>query len=168
MRGASPRRARPFRPAPIRVLMRREAAKDGEGRVAFAVKAAIADAGAKTFSLRAQKTMYGGKAIAVGDTVYLFASETHGGAGLIGKGIVTAADHAGVRKPKGVARYTPRVSIEVTRTASAKRPLGRAQLRPFIGKGGVRGELADRFYKQATDKIIGLSDAAAAWLEGWV
>ena len=67
-----------------------------------------------------------------------------------------------------IARDTPRVSIEVTRTATAKRPLGRAELRPFIGKGGVQGELADRLYKQATDKIIGLSDAAAAWLEGWV
>ncbi|MBU6444841.1 MAG: hypothetical protein KGR48_13130 [Alphaproteobacteria bacterium] len=136
--------------------------------MAFALKAAIADTGAKVFVLRAQKTMYGGKAIAAGDTVYVFASENEGGPGLIAKGIVTAADHAGVKKPEGVARYTPRVSIEVTRAATATRPLGRAQLRPFIGKGGVRGELADRFYKQATDKIIGLSDEAAAWLDGWV
>ncbi len=133
--------------------------------MAFAVKAAIAEIGAQTFSFSAQKTMYGGKAIAVGDTVYLFASETHGGCGLIGKGVVTAADHAGVKKPDGVARYTPRVSIEVTRTATAKRALGRAELRPFIGQGGPQGELADRLYKQATDKIIGLSDAAAAFLQ---
>ncbi len=148
--------------------------------MAFAVKAAIADSGAQTFSFAAQKTMYGGKKIAKGDTVYLFASETHGGCGLIGKGVVTAADHAGVAKPKlsspvygggppkgrgGGVRYTPRVSIEVRRTGSVRRPLGRAELRPFIGTGGVRGELADRLYKQATDKIIGLSDGAAAWLE---
>ena len=136
--------------------------------MAFALKAAIADTGAKVFVLRAQKTMYGGKAIAAGDTVFIFASENEGGPGLIARGIVTAADHAGVKKPEGVARYTPRVSIEVRRTATAKRPLGRDELRPFIGKGGPRGELADRLYKQATNKIIALSDEAAAWLEGFL
>ena len=141
--------------------------------MAFALKAAIADTGATVFVLRAQKTMYGGKAIAKGDTVFIFASENEGGLGLIARGIVTAADHAGVKKPEGVARYTPRVSIEVRRTATASRPLGRDELRHFIGKAhvgknGPRGELADRLYKQATNKIIGLSDAAAAWLEGWV
>ena len=141
--------------------------------MAFAVKAAIAEIGAQTFSFSAQKTMYGGKAISAGDTVYIFASENEGGPGLIARGIVTAADHAGVKKPEGVARYTPRVSIEVRRTATAKRPLGRAELRPFIGKAhvgknGPRGELADRLYKQATNKIIALSDEAAKWLEEWV
>ena len=136
--------------------------------MAFAVKAAIAEIGAQTFSFSAQKTMYGGKAIAKGDTVYVFASENEGGPGLIARGIVTAADHAGVKKPEGVARYTPRVSIEVKRTATASRPLGRAELRPFIGQGGAKGELADRLYMQATNKIIALSDAAAKWLEGWV
>ncbi len=44
--------------------------------------------------------------------------------------------------------------------------MGREQLRPHIGKGGGKGELADRLYKQATDKIIGVSDAAAKVLEG--
>ena len=68
-------------------------------------------------------------------------------------------------------RYTPRVSIEVKRTATAKRPLGRDALRPFIGKPHIgksdpRAELAHRLYKQATDKIIGVSDAAAVVLEG--
>lgn len=62
--------------------------------------------------------MYGGKDIAVGDTVYIIASENEGGQGLIAKGVVTAADHADVAKPKGIARDTPRVGIEVKRTAS--------------------------------------------------
>ena len=134
--------------------------------MAYAVKAAIADAGARRFVLPAQKTMYGGKAIAVGDTLYIFASETHGGEGLIARGVVTAVDTSGVAKPKGMERYTPRVSIAVKRTATAKHPLGRTELRPHIGKGGAKGELADRFYKQATDKIIGMSDAAVKVLEG--
>jgi len=136
----------------------------------FVVKAEVADPGAKTFSFKAQKTMYGGKEIAVGDTVYIIASENEGGPGLIAKGIVTAADHSAVAKPKGVARYTPRVSIEVKRTATARRRLGRDELRPYIGKphigkSGPRAELADRLYKQATDKIIAVSDAAAAFLQ---
>jgi hypothetical protein len=43
--------------------------------MAFAIKATIGDARAKTFALSAQKTMYGSKHIAAGDTVFLFASE---------------------------------------------------------------------------------------------
>ena len=58
----------------------------------FAIKAAISDARAKTFVLSAQKTMYGGKHIAAGDTVFLFASETDGGQGLIARGVVTSAE----------------------------------------------------------------------------
>lgn len=161
--------------------------------MAFVIKAEVRDASAKVFSFKAQKTMYGGKDIAVGDTVYVIASENEGGQGLIAKGIVTAADHSGVVKPEfpplrsggsvaaacrwprsggGGIRYTPRVSIDVKRTAKAKRPLGRDELRPYIGKphigrDGPRAELADRLYKQATDKIIAVSDAAAGWLEGW-
>jgi len=139
--------------------------------MAYAVKADVADVRAKHFSFPAQKTMYGGKAIAVGDTLYIFASENARGAiagktGLIAKGVVTAVDYSGVKKPGGVARYTPRVSIEVKRTAKPKRPLGREQLRPHIGKTGPKAELADRLYKQATDKIIGISDAAAKVLDG--
>ena len=48
---------------------------------AFVIKAAIADPRAKTFSFTAQKTMYGGKYIATGDTVFVFASENEGGQG---------------------------------------------------------------------------------------
>ena len=41
----------------------------------FAIKAEIHDPRAKTFSFNAQKTMYGGKHIAKGETVFVFASE---------------------------------------------------------------------------------------------
>ncbi len=44
----------------------------------------------------------------------------------------------------------------------------RSFFRYFIAGDTPRGELADRLYKQATDKIIGLSDEAAKWLVGWV
>ena len=47
--------------------------------MAFAIKAEIHDPGAKTFVLTAQKTMYGGKRIAEGDIVFVFASENEGG-----------------------------------------------------------------------------------------
>lgn len=48
----------------------------------FAIKAAIADTKARTFTFCAQKTMYGGRHIARGDTIFVFASENEGGPGL--------------------------------------------------------------------------------------
>ena len=73
--------------------------------------------------------MYGGKKIAAGDTVYLFASENEGGPGLIAMGVVTAAK-ATPRKP-GVERQTPRVSIEVKTQRAREAQIGRAELKPF-------------------------------------
>jgi len=60
----------------------------------YAIKTEIANTRARTFTFAAQKTMYGGKNIAAGDTVYLFASENEGGAGLVAMGVVTAAKAA--------------------------------------------------------------------------
>ena len=130
----------------------------------FAIKADIRNPQATTFTFDAQKTMYGGKQIATGDTIFLFASENEGGAGLIARGVVTAAK-ATPRKP-GVERQTPRVSITVKRTAPAKRPMGRRELKPFSdwNDGQPATELNFKFYRQATNKIVGISDAAAAFL----
>jgi len=130
----------------------------------FAIKAEISDPGAGTFSFTAQKTMYGGKHIAKGDTVFVFASENEGGPGLIACGIVTSA--LPVPLKPGFARQTPRVSITVRRTARAKRRLGRSELRPFSDwdDGRPESELNFKFYRQATNKIAGISDAAAAFL----
>ena len=47
--------------------------------MAYAIKAEIADPKARTLTFTAYKTMYGGKRIAAGDTVFVFASETQGG-----------------------------------------------------------------------------------------
>lgn len=132
--------------------------------MAYAIKAEISEPRAKTFSFTAQKTMYGGKLIAAGDEIFLFASENEGGAGLVARGVVTAAE--AVAKKRGIERQTPRVSIEVKRTALAKRPLGRADLKPFADwdDGKPQTELNFKFYRQATNKIVGLSDDAAAFL----
>jgi len=135
--------------------------------MAFAIKAAVSDVRAKTFAFIAQKTMYGGKHIAKGDTVFVFASENEGGQGLIARGVVASA--AAIAKKAGVARQTPRVSIAVKRAALAKRPLGRSQLKRFTNwnDGQPETELNFKFYRQATNKIVGISDEAAAFLNGY-
>ena len=130
----------------------------------FAIKAEIRDLTAKAFTFVAQKTMYGGKQISTGDTIFIFASENEGGCGLIAYGIVASAE--AVPRMPGVARQTPRVSITVTRMKLAKRRLGRNELRHFSdwNDGRPETELNFKFYRQATNKIVGLSDEAAAFL----
>lgn len=130
----------------------------------FAIKTAVSDPRAKSFVFAAQKTMYGGKAIAAGDEIFVFASENEGGRGLIARGGVASVKvHA---RPPGAARWTPRVSIVVNRTALAKRPLGRDDLKPWrhVKDGSPQAELDFKFYRQATDKICGISEEAAAFL----
>ena len=133
-------------------------------RVVYAIKVEIGRLSAKTFIFNAQKTMYGGKRIARGDIIYIFASENEGGPGLIARGVVTAAK-ATPRKP-GIERQTPRVSIAVKRTALAKKGLGRSELKPFSNwkDGRPQTELNFKFYRQATNKIVGISSSAAAFL----
>lgn len=135
--------------------------------MAFAIKAAIGDPDATLFGFPAQKTMYGGKKIAPGDTLFLFASENEHGRGLFARGIVTVA--TAVPKRPDLLRQTPCVSIEVRRIALAKRPLGRRELKPFTdwGDGRPATELNFKFYRQATDKIVGLSEETAAFLEAF-
>jgi len=131
----------------------------------YAIKAEVADANATTFSFDAQKTMYGGKQITAGDTIFIFASENEGGHGLVAKGIVTRV-RATPRKAD-VERQTPRVSIDVERRATATRRLGRSELKPFADwdDGQPQTELNFKFYRQATNKIVGLSAAASAFLD---
>jgi hypothetical protein len=135
--------------------------------MAFAIKAEVRDLRAKTFAFTAQKTMYGGKHIAKGDTVFVFASENEGGQGLIARGIVTSAE--AIAKKRGVARQTPRVSIAVKGTALAERPVGRRELKQFTdwNDGQPETELNFKFYRQATNKIVGISDETAAFLDGF-
>ena len=81
---------------------------DAEGRgvaATYAIKAEVHDPQADAWVFDAQKTMYGGKRIAAGDAVFVFASENEGGRGLV--------------------------------------------------------------YRQATNKIVGISEKAAAFLRGY-
>ena len=133
----------------------------------FAIKAEVIDPSAKSFAFSVQKTMYGGKHIAKGDSIFVFASENEGGQGLIASGVVTSAKE--IAKKRGITRQTPRVSIAIRRTALAKRRLGRTELKRFCDWNDYRPEteLNFKFYRQATNKIVGISDKAAAFLRGF-
>ena len=130
----------------------------------FAIKAKVTDLLAETFAFNAQKTMYGGKRVAKGDAIFVFASENEGGPGLIASGIVTSAKS--IPKKRGIARQTPRVSITIKRSALAKRPFGRSELKHFCDWNDRRPEteLNFKFYRQATNKLAGISDEASAFL----
>jgi hypothetical protein len=130
----------------------------------FAIKAEVRDPQQAIFGFAAQKTMYGGKRIAKGDLVYVFASENEGGQGLIARALVTTAE--AIARTPGVARQTPRVSIVAERISCATRPLGRRELKQFSdwNDGRPETELNFKLYRQATNKIVGISDDAAVFL----
>jgi hypothetical protein len=130
----------------------------------FVIKAEVRDLRTETFKFNAQKTMYGGKNIAKGDAVFIFASENEGGRGLVARGVVSAAES--IAKKAGVARQTPRLSVTVKCIEAAKRPLGRSDLKRFNNwkDGRPETELNFKFYRQATNKIAGVSDKTAAFL----
>jgi hypothetical protein len=133
----------------------------------YAIKAEISDANARSWTFTAQKTMYGGKRASPGDLIFIFASENEGGFGLVAFGTVTHAEAIPL-KP-GVDRQTPRISIVVERIGSAKRRLGRVELKPFNDwkDGRPETELNFKLYRQATDKIVGLSQEATEFLRGF-
>lgn len=133
----------------------------------YAIKAVVNDPNASSWSFKAQKTMYGGKRIARGDPIFVFASENEGGAGLIARGVVSSAE--AVARRKGSERQTPRVSITVTRTGRVRHRLGRSELKPLKEWSDARPEteLNFKLYRQATNKIVGLSEATATFLLGF-
>ena len=132
--------------------------------MAFAIKTEITDPRVETFTFERQKTMYAGKHIAKDDTIFVFASENEGGRGLIATGIVTSAES--IPRKAGVTRQTPLVNITARRTAVAKSSLGRSELKPFSdwNDGRPETELNFKFYRQATNKIVGVTDSAARFL----
>jgi hypothetical protein len=132
--------------------------------MAFAIKAEVCNPREKMLAFTAQKTMYGGKRIAEGDTVFVFASENEGGQGLIARGVVTSVE--AIAKKSGIIKQTPRVSLTLRCTAPAKRRLGRNELKAFgdWNDGRPETELNFKFYRQATNKIVGISDEAAKFL----
>ena len=130
----------------------------------FAIKTLVTDTTARSWRFVMQKTMYGGKCIRAGDEIFVFASENEGGLGLVALGLVTAAE--GVARKPGIERQTPRVSIHVERTAVARMRLGRAELKAFANwsDGRPETEINFKFYRQATNKIVGLSSEARDFL----
>lgn len=131
----------------------------------YAIKTEIKDPSKSTFEFLHQKTMYGGKQIAAGDTIYIFSSENEGGTGLLARGTVIRA--TATPKRVDVDRQTPRVSINVRRTALANRRLGRKELKTYSDwqDGRPETELNFKFYRQATNKIIGISQNVATFLD---
>ena len=94
-------------------------------------------------------------------------ARTKGGPGLIACGVITSAKS--IPKKRGIARQTPRVNIAIRRTALPNRRLGRSELKPFSDwkDGRTETELTFKFYRQATNKVVGISDEAAAFLRGF-
>jgi hypothetical protein len=74
-----------------------------------------------------------------------------------------------VARKRGVIRQTPRVSITIKRTAVAKRLLGRRELKHLTNwnDGQPGTELNFKLYRQATNKIVGISDETATFLRGF-
>lgn len=136
-----------------------------QGPDSFAIKVEVRDLDASSFMFIAQKTMYRGKNVAAGDHIFLFASENEGGSGLFARGIVVSREDV----PRTAAvRQTPRVSVTIERTGFAKSPLGRAELREFCNwsDGRPETELNFKLYRQATNKIVGLTNATGEFLNG--
>ena len=133
----------------------------------FAIKVRVDRPRASRYAFAEQKTMYDGKRIGAGDTVFVFASENEGGSGLVAKGVVRTVEPTA--KKLGIERQTPRVSIVVERIALATRRLGRSDLKRFSDwdDGRPETELNFKFYRQATDKIVGISAATARFLDGF-
>jgi hypothetical protein len=124
----------------------------------FVVKAAPQPDGAAWLKFD-EKTMWRGKDVRAGDEVFIFAAEHNGGRGLYARGVVTEA-------VRGVGS---RVSLTVKRTCAATRPLGRGELRPFrdLPDVGPETEIDRKLYRQPTNKIAGVSDVAASFLQGF-
>ena len=132
--------------------------------MAFAIKAEIDDPARRLSRSPRKRRCMAASTSPKATTIFVFASENEGGTGLIARGVVISA--AAVAKKRGIERQTPRVSVTVKRTALAKQPLGRKELKPFSDwkDGRPETELNFKFYRQATNKVVGISDEAAEFL----
>ena len=133
----------------------------------YAIKTRVDRPQASRYAFAEQKTMYGGRRIAAGDAIFVYASENGGGRGLVAKGVVRAVEPT--PKKAGIERQTPRVSVVVERSALAARRHGRSELKGFSDwdDGRPETELNFKFYRQATDKIVGITEPTARFLDGF-
>lgn len=133
----------------------------------YVIKAMFPDPLPQIINLTSQKTMYGGKSIVARDTIYLFADRASERAGLIARGAVIKA--TALLKIAGVERQTPRVDITIRVDIPSRSELGRAQLHDYKDwdDGKPQTELNFKLYRQATSKIVGISDDASIYLDGF-
>ena len=133
--------------------------------MAYAIKSEVRDPQAAEFIFDTMKTMYRGRYLCAGDTGFIFASEKQGESGLIAKGVIETAKP--VPRAQSSARDTSPVSVLVAHLARAKGQLGRDQVKAFTDweDGHPATELNFKFYRQSTNKIVGLSNRTAAFLE---
>lgn len=112
----------------------------------------------------AQKTMYGGRNIAAGDTVFLFV-RGRDGAALTARATVLTAE--AVPPTPDLDRQTPRVSVTLRLEARPVHSLNRAEVARLAPTDPAVEELRFKFFRQATPKIGAVSDALAACLQGY-
>lgn len=111
----------------------------------------------------AQKTMYGGRKIAGGDTVFLFVRGRDGAALTAKATVLTASQDPPL---PNLARQTPRVSVTLRIEAPPLRALSRTEVLRLAPTDPAVEELRFKFFRQATPKIGAVSDALAAVLAG--
>lgn len=130
----------------------------------YAIKAPLAAALPRKITFRAQKSMYGGRRIQSGDVVFLFQGVPDAQRGLRARGVV--ADVNAIPRRTGVLRETPRVTVVVTEVSAVRQALARDAVRSFVawGDGRPQTELNFKLYRQATNKVVGLSDATGRFL----
>ncbi len=133
----------------------------------FVVKADFPYPPPELIDVPAQKTMYGGKVIAADDRIYLFADRGSQRTGLIARGAVVHSK--ALAKTAGLARQTPRVDLTIRLDALSARLLAREQLCGFTewSDGRPETELNFKLYRQGTNKVVGISDATAIYLDAF-
>ena len=124
----------------------------------YAVKAVLGRQVPPVLVLERQKTMYGGKGVAAGDRVFVFDRAL----GLVAWGLVEAA---ALLPREGV----PRVSVTLRRQGQVVRVFGRAEVKGFRDwdDGRPETEINFKFYRQATDKLVGISAETGEFLAGF-
>ena len=133
----------------------------------FAIKAAVSDVRAETYAFNARNTMYGGKHIARDDIIFVFASENEGGPRLIDSGVVTSAEAIAKKRGDRPANAARQHHHQTRRAREAAPGTERAQTFFRLERRRPETELNFKFYRQATNKIVGISDKAAAFLRGF-
>lgn len=101
-------------------------------------------------------TPYGDVALARGDRVFLWWSESHGGTGLAGHGLCLSS-----------SRQIGLICAEVEPIVTSYRGFGRAQLRAFRNRPPASpvATLAAKLYRHAHNKVVAITRAEEQFLD---